>query len=128
MTAAKPWLRDQAALDAKIAKLEATNVRCGDCVGGGREVKPRKPLTVNGVTQDDRIAFGTVSVFAVPTAIIAGRFMAGDTVDELAVDYDMVTPHIDAALRYEMCRRSRSKQHAWARELHARAMAWRGGK
>lgn len=26
MTAAKPWHRDQASLDAKIAKLEATNI------------------------------------------------------------------------------------------------------
>ena len=87
-------------------------------------MKPRKPLTVNGVTQDDRIAFGAVSVFAVPTAIIAGRFMAGDTADDLAEDYDMVTPHIDAAIRYEMCRRSRSKAHAWARELHKRAKGY----
>ncbi len=41
------------------------------------------------------------------TASIAGRFLAGDTVAEIAEDYETTTSDIENAIRYEFDRRKR---------------------
>jgi len=43
----------------------------------------------------------------VMTASIAGRFLAGDTVAEIAEDYETTTSDIENAIRYEFDRRKR---------------------
>jgi uncharacterized protein (DUF433 family) len=40
----------------------------------------------------------------VPTSIIAERYAAGDSLAQLAYDYDLWSPDIEAALRFELRR------------------------
>lgn len=89
-------------------------------------MKARKPKTVNGVTQDDAAAFGEVCVDGtrIPTRSVCGQFMAGDGVNCVARWWGICDTHVEDAIRYEMCRRSRAKVHAWARELHKRAKGY----
>jgi len=60
------------------------------------------------VVVDPRIAFGrpTLSGRAVPTAVLADRFKAGDKLDELAKDYDTSTEEIEEAIRCELYRQA----------------------
>lgn len=59
------------------------------------------------VEMDPRIAFGRPVLVgrAVPTAVLADRFKAGDTLSELARDYDTSTATIEEAIRCELDRR-----------------------
>lgn len=52
---------------------------------------------------DPRIAFGKPVIVGtkIPTAMLASRFKAGETVDELAEDYDCDRNHINLAIEYE---------------------------
>lgn len=43
------------------------------------------------------------------TRIIAGRFLAGESVEELAQDYCLLEPEVEMALRYELARAKRLK-------------------
>ena len=54
-----------------------------------------------------RIAFGRPVLVgrAVPTAVLADRFKAGDTLADLATDYDTSTEEIEEAIRCEIDRR-----------------------
>ncbi len=56
---------------------------------------------------DPNIAFGrpVVRGRAVPTAVLADRFKAGDTLRELADDYEVSTETIEEAIRCELDRR-----------------------
>lgn len=60
------------------------------------------------VVMDPRIAFGrpVLAGRAVPTAVLADRFKAGDTFDELAADYDTSPQAIEEALRCELDRKA----------------------
>lgn len=53
---------------------------------------------------DPELAFGRPSIrrLGVPTAIVAERYKAGDTVDGLAADYDATREEIEEALRCEL--------------------------
>ncbi|HUL68583.1 MAG TPA: DUF433 domain-containing protein, partial [Burkholderiaceae bacterium] len=55
---------------------------------------------------DPRIAFGRPVLIrrAVPTAVLADRFKAGDTLQELADDYDATAGEIEEAIRCELDR------------------------
>lgn len=59
------------------------------------------------VEMDPRIAFGRPVLIgrAVPTAVLADRFKAGDSLSELARDYDTSTSEIEEAIRCELDRR-----------------------
>jgi uncharacterized protein (DUF433 family) len=59
------------------------------------------------VVIDPRLAFGrpVLTGTAVPTAVLADRFKAGDTLQELAGDYDTATQAIEEAIRCEFDRR-----------------------
>jgi uncharacterized protein (DUF433 family) len=56
---------------------------------------------------DPRIAFGrpVLAGRAVPTAVLADRFKAGDSLADLAEDYDTSTQTIEEAIRCELNRR-----------------------
>jgi uncharacterized protein (DUF433 family) len=60
------------------------------------------------VVVDPRIAFGrpALSGRAVPTAVLADRFKAGDTLDQLAEDYDTAPEAIEEAIRCELYRQA----------------------
>jgi uncharacterized protein (DUF433 family) len=60
------------------------------------------------VVVDPRIAFGrpVLAGRAVPTAVLADRFKAGDTLAQLAGDYDTSTQAIEEALRCELERKA----------------------
>jgi uncharacterized protein (DUF433 family) len=55
------------------------------------------------VMVDPRISFGKPALFGsgIPTAVIAGRFRAGDSIRELALDLDRDITEIEEAIRYE---------------------------
>jgi uncharacterized protein (DUF433 family) len=59
------------------------------------------------VVIDPRLAFGrpVLAGTAVPTAVLADRFKAGDTLQDLAGDYDTATQAIEEAIRCELDRR-----------------------
>lgn len=56
---------------------------------------------------DPRVAFGrpVLSGRGVPTAVLADRFKAGDSLADLAEDYDTSTENIEEAIRCELTRR-----------------------
>lgn len=58
------------------------------------------------VVIDPRVAFGrpVLRGRAVPTAVLADRFKAGDTLQQLAGDYDTSTEEIEEAIRCELDR------------------------
>jgi uncharacterized protein (DUF433 family) len=60
------------------------------------------------VEMDPRIAFGrpVLRGRGVPTAVLADRFKAGDTLGELAEDYETSTAEIEEAIRCELDRRA----------------------
>jgi uncharacterized protein (DUF433 family) len=60
------------------------------------------------VVVDPRIAFGrpVLAGRSVPTAVLADRFKAGDTLQELAEDYDTSSQSIEEALRCELNRKA----------------------
>jgi len=60
------------------------------------------------VVMDPRIAFGrpVLKDRGVPTAVLADRFKAGDTLHELAEDYETSTDAIEEAIRCELDRRA----------------------
>lgn len=47
----------------------------------------------------------------VSVRVIAGRFKAGESVDELAQDYKMTREEIEACLRYELTRTHKRPAH-----------------
>lgn len=57
---------------------------------------------------DPRVSFGrpVLRGRAVPTAVLADRFKAGDSLKELAGDYDTSTAEIEEAIRCELDRRA----------------------
>ena len=59
------------------------------------------------VVIDPRIAFGRPVLHerGVPTAVLADRFKAGDSLQELAGDYDTTTEKVEEAIRCELDRR-----------------------
>ncbi len=73
------------------------------------------PFTRKAVSRDEpvpveidpRIAFGrpVLAGTGVPTAVLADRFKAGDSLTELANDYDTSTQTIEEAIRCELSRR-----------------------
>ena len=66
---------------------------------GERDLQPPKL-----VVMDPRVAFGrpVVAGTAVRTEVIASRLKAGESVEELAKDYGLGVPKIEAAIRYEL--------------------------
>jgi uncharacterized protein (DUF433 family) len=60
------------------------------------------------VVVDPRIAFGrpVLAGPSVPTAVLADRFKAGDTLTQLAEDYDTSSQNIEEALRCELERKA----------------------
>jgi uncharacterized protein (DUF433 family) len=60
------------------------------------------------VVIDPQVAFGrpVLSGRLVPTAVLADRFKAGDTMTQLAKDYDTSTQNIEEALRCEFERKA----------------------
>jgi uncharacterized protein (DUF433 family) len=60
------------------------------------------------VVVDPRVAFGrpVLAGGSVPTAVLADRFKAGDTLQQLAEDYDTSSQNIEEALRCELDRKA----------------------
>ena len=70
----------------------------------------RKPATnaePEPVVIDPCLAFGrpVLAGRAVPTAVLANRFKAGDSLNELALDHDISSQAIEEAIRCELSRR-----------------------
>lgn len=70
----------------------------------------RKSVSANEpepVEIDPRVAFGrpVLAGRGVPTAVLADRFKAGDSLSDLAEDYDTSTQIIEEAIRCELSRR-----------------------
>ena len=63
-----------------------------------REIEEPRPVTI-----DPRIAFGrpVLSGTGIPTEMIAERFNAGESIDELATDYGRRREEIEEAIRFE---------------------------
>jgi uncharacterized protein (DUF433 family) len=63
-----------------------------------REIEEPRPVTI-----DPRIAFGrpVLTGTGIPTEMIAERFNAGESIDELAADYDRRREEIEEAIRFE---------------------------
>ena len=55
------------------------------------------------VVVDPEVCFGrpTIAGTGIPTDVVADRFLGGDTVKEMAEDYDLSEEQISAALRFE---------------------------
>jgi len=55
------------------------------------------------VAIDPRVKFGRpcISGTGIPTDIVAGRFQAGDTIEEIATDYGRPAKDIEEAIRFE---------------------------
>jgi len=73
-----------------------------------RKDAPLEAIAPRPVEIDPRIAFGrpVLAGRGVPTAILADRFKAGDTLSDLATDYDASTEAIEEALRCEFDRQA----------------------
>ena len=58
------------------------------------------------IVQDPRIRFGrpTISGKGLPTDILFERYQAGDSITELAADYDLPLAEMEEAIRYESLR------------------------
>lgn len=56
-----------------------------------------------GVVCDPQISFGepTLAGFGVRTAVLAEKFYAGDSIEELAKDYEIPKLTVQNAIRYE---------------------------
>ena len=54
------------------------------------------------ISVDPKVAFGqpTIAGTGIPTDIVASRFMAGESVIELATDYELNVWDIEDAIRY----------------------------
>jgi uncharacterized protein (DUF433 family) len=51
-----------------------------------------------------------VSGTRIPVFIIAGRFIAGDTISFIAKDYSITVKAVEQAIRYELCKAKRLKR------------------
>jgi uncharacterized protein (DUF433 family) len=71
----------------------------------GRQGKGEAPAPIE---IDPRVAFGrpVLTGRGVPTAVLADRFKAGDTLQEIASDYGTSTQDIEEAIRCELDRRA----------------------
>lgn len=60
------------------------------------------------ISIDPRMSFGRLVITntGIPTDIIAERYLAGDSIEELVYDYDCEQYKIEEAIRYEMSRNS----------------------
>jgi uncharacterized protein (DUF433 family) len=58
------------------------------------------------VMMDPRVSFGrpVLTASAIPTAVIADRFRAGDSIDTIAEDIDQTTEEVEEAIRFETVR------------------------
>lgn len=74
---------------------------------------------MNGITRTRGVRGGRPCIegTGIETAVVRDRFMAGDGVGALAIDYDLTVMQVDAAIRFEMCLACRCKACAWARKL-----------
>ncbi|HYL47414.1 MAG TPA: DUF433 domain-containing protein [Candidatus Limnocylindrales bacterium] len=56
------------------------------------------------IVMDPRVSFGrpVLSGTGIPTSVIADRYKAGESVDQLAKDYDRERPEIEEAIRCEL--------------------------
>lgn len=59
-----------------------------------------------------RIYSGKPTVEGAPVDIIYGRFISGETVDEIAVDYGIGIESVKAAIRHEKKRRQENEGEA----------------
>lgn len=87
--------RDNLGVPIKLYPFTRTNV----------PLSTKAPTTVE---MDPRVAFGRPVLVgtAVPTAVLADRFKAGDTLSDLAADYDTSTDKIEEAIRCEFDRQA----------------------
>jgi uncharacterized protein (DUF433 family) len=51
-----------------------------------------------------------ISGTRIPVFILAGRFIAGETVSSIAKDYDITVKAVEQAIRYELCKAKRLKR------------------
>ena len=72
----------------------------------GKESRPGDRIVSS---PDIRFGQPTVAGTAITCAIVYERFQAGDSVAELAVDYDLPASDIEAAIRFESAVNSRSE-------------------
>jgi len=72
-----------------------------------RKTDTEKPNPPTPIEIDPRVAFGrpVLKGRAVPTGVLADRFKAGDTVEELAADFNVTAAVIEEAIRCELDRR-----------------------
>ena len=61
-------------------------------------------IPVPAIVIDPRIAFGrlTIAGTGIPTSILKERYSAGDSIDELAADYDCDRQSIEEVIRSEL--------------------------
>lgn len=59
--------------------------------------------TPRSVVVDPRLQFGRPCLLGtgIPTEVVAERFLAGETIDAIAVDYEIGREHVEAAIRFE---------------------------
>jgi uncharacterized protein (DUF433 family) len=88
----------------KRIERDPTGVPIKLCPFTRRAVSDEEPEPVE---IDPRIAFGrpVLAGRVVPTAVLADRFKAGDSLTDLARDYDTSTQVIEEAIRCELNRR-----------------------
>lgn len=71
--------------------------------------KQRTPDAAKTVVMDPRVSFGrpVLAGSGIPTAVIADRFRAGESIASIAGDYDRTETEIEEAIRYETVRVAR---------------------
>ena len=86
-----------------------------------RAAQPTRKVTrlAPGVVSDPCIGCGapTADRTRVKTATIFGRFLGGETILSLLLDYEMYEHEVENAIRYEIARRLRLK--GWLRKAQA---------
>lgn len=63
------------------------------------------------VKTDPQICFGKPQIKGVAVDVIVGRFIAGESVEQLQTDYGMFRFQIEAALRYWLTRKRKRPAH-----------------
>ena len=86
---------------------------------------PRYPAP--GVEIDPRVSFGRACITGTgrPTAIIASRFRAGDSIAVIARDCRLKPSQVEAAIRYELIDRKQRAKHRKGVDAAVKA-AWSG--
>lgn len=108
-TLLRPDQGGQLAWDAVIGR----RLKEFEYVDGGVAIRwhlagPKSPVVI-----DPRISFGAPTVSGTPTWIVRGRWEAGETIDDIAKDFDLNRTQVKKALAFEGVDPKQKRQQSW---------------